>query len=385
MRRLSRWLWLAVALPGVLLAGAFLFIWSISQEPKLNGQLLSDHLLKLQLSDQEERNAALDLIAGHPSIFGPYCLDLVANGPTSVELWTDGIQKKYGSTIVGRKLGLRSPLKKYHARSMAAAALGVLDVGEDDKLAALRSALFDGDRGLRMEASKALAQMGAVSLGLLEESLENPDPGVRNAGIYGLYLLGPKAQPALKTLVELLLNPVVNVDGVLYEVFGRIGEPAVAELMEAMEGADAQRKYRILHALVPLGRHLYAHQKVFINELQHPDSTVRMASVNALMAAGFVDAKVTSLLFPLLKDPDPDVRLTVLRQLNSRVPYAEPVLADLVVLLTDDHKEIRELAGFIINRIPLEIEGSKDILESARQSEFAYVREVAERRLDKMP
>jgi len=234
-----------------------------------------------------------------------------------------------------------------------------------------------------MEAAKVLAQMGSLALDLLEESLGDPSPGVRNAGIYAMYLLGPEAAPALESLKALLLNKAYNVDGVLFEVFGRIGQPSVPVLIEAMEGADAQGKTRILKALVPLRGHLAPHRNVFIAGLQHPDSTVKMESVNALMVAGFVDAKITSLLFPLLEDPDPKVRLTVLKQLNSRVPYAEPALEEIVNLLTDDLKEIREFAGFIIERIPLEMEGSKDILNSARHSEFAYVREVAEKRLAK--
>ena len=383
MRRLRTWLWLAVVFPVVLAAGILLFFSSVSSEPELNGQPLSEHLLKLRQSDEEVRASTLKLIEDHPSLFGPYCLDMVANGPSSIEQLTDQFQSKYGSTLIGRKLGLRSPMKKYLARTMAATALGVLDVDEAKKLSALRAALYDEDRGLRMESAKVLAQMGSIALDLLEESLGDPSPGVRNAGIYAMYLLGPEAAPALESLKEVLLNKAFNVDGVLFEVFGRIGEPSVPVLIEAMDEADAQDKARIFRALVPLRRHLLPHREVFIAELQHPDSTVKMESVNALMAAGFVDAKITSLLFPLLEDPDPKVRLTVLKQLNSRVPYAEPALEEIVNLLTDDLKEIREFAGFIIERIPLEMEGSKDILNSARHSEFAYVREVAEKRLAK--
>lgn len=384
MHRFRTWLWLLVLLPVLLLVGGLLFVWGISREPELNHLPLSEHLLKLQLSDKEVRSETLKLIVDHQALFGPYCLDLVANGPSSIEHWTDQFQSKYGSTVIGRKLGIKSPLKKYHARSMAAVALGVLDVGEGEKLDAFRSALFDEDRGLRMEAAKGLAHMGPVSLGLLEESLGDPNPGVRNAGVYGMYLLGPEARPALETLIQLLLSKSFNVDGVLFEVFGRIGEPAVAALIEAMGGADAQGKSRILRALVPLGRQLHAHQNVFISALRNPDSEVRKEAANALMAAGFVDAKTMALLFPLLKDPDPGVRLAVLRLLNSKVPYAEPALADLVDLLTDDHKEIREMAGLIIDRIPLKLGGSKSVLDAARHSEFAYVREVAESRLSKI-
>ncbi len=385
MRRLRTWLWLAVVFPVVLAAGILIFFWSVSSEPELNGQPLSEHLLKLRQSDEAVRASTFKLIEDHPSLFGPYCLDMVANGPSSIEQLTDQFQSKYGSTLIGRKLGLRSPMKKYLARSMAATALGVLDVDEAKKLTALRAALYDEDRGLRMESAKVLAQMGSLALDLLEESFGDPSPGVRNAGVYAMYLLGPEAAPALESLKELLLNKAYNVDGVLFEVFGRIGEPSVPVLIEAMDGADAQGKAGIFRALVPLRRHLLPHREVFIAELQHPDSTVKMESVNALMAAGFVDAQVTSLLFPLLEDPDPKVRLTVLKQLNSRVPYAEPALEEIVNLLTDDLKEIREFAGFIIERIPLEMEGSKDILNSARHSEFAYVREVSEKRLAKIP
>lgn len=385
MRRPRTWLLLALVFPAVLAAGTLLFFWSVSSEPELHGQPLSEHLLKLRQSDQEVRNSTLKLIEDHSSLFGPYCLDMVANGPSSIEQLSDQFQSKYVSTTIGRKLGLKSPLKKYLARSMAAGALGVLDVDKAKKMAALRIALFDQDRGLRMEASKVLAQMGPATLGLLEESLGDPSPGVRNAGIYALYLLGPEAAPALESLKKVLLNKAFNVDGLLFEVFGRIGEPSVPVLIDAMDGADAQGKSRILRALVPLRRHLLPYRNVFITELQHPDPTVKMEAVNALMAAGFVDAQITSLLFPLLKDPDSKVRLTVLKQLNSWVPYAEPALEEILNLLTDDHKEIREMAGFIIERIPLEMDGSRDLLESARRSEFAFVREVAEKRLANLP
>ena len=78
MRRLRTWLWLAVVFPVVLAAGILLFFWSVSSEPELNGQPLSEHLLKLRQSDEEVRASTLKLIEDHPSLFGPYCLDMVA-------------------------------------------------------------------------------------------------------------------------------------------------------------------------------------------------------------------------------------------------------------------------------------------------------------------
>ena len=68
-----------VLLPVVLLVGGLLFVWGISREPELNYLPLSEHLLKLQLSDKEVRSETLKLIVDHQALFGPYCLDLVAN------------------------------------------------------------------------------------------------------------------------------------------------------------------------------------------------------------------------------------------------------------------------------------------------------------------
>ena len=92
-------------------------------------------------------------------------------------------------------------------------------------------------------------------------------------------------------------------------------------------------------------------------------------------------AEVAALLFPLLKDEEVEVRLSVVQLLNQRVPFTEPAIRDLLLLLEDDEKEIRRTAGFILERLTPKAPASKEALREALKSENIFVREVAAKAL----
>ncbi len=92
-------------------------------------------------------------------------------------------------------------------------------------------------------------------------------------------------------------------------------------------------------------------------------------------------AGVAALLFPLLKDEEVEVRLSVVQLLNQRVPFTEPAIRDLLLLLEDDEKEIRRIAGFMLERLTPKAPASKEALREALKSENIFIREVAARAL----
>ena len=191
--------------------------------------------------------------------------------------------------------------------------------------------------------------------------------------------MGPEAQPALESIKNLLINEDLNLDPLCFEVFCRIGPEAAHVLGKALSTTNAVAKYRLLKAMVPLRRSIYPYRQMFMEGLEHPDPKVRSESARALIAAGSVHAKVAALLFPLLEDDAPEVRLTALQLLNGLVGFAEPVIPVLLGLLEDDDKEIRRIAGSVLERLSPSTRESKQALEAALISENIFVREVAEK------
>ena len=166
-----------------------------------------------------------------------------------------------------------------------------------------------------------------------------------------------------------------------FEVFQRVGPEAAEVLGNALNTTNVVKRFRLLKAIVSLGNSIYPYRDHFIAGLKHPSSKIRSESARALMAGGQVHAGVAALLFPLLKDEEAEVRLSVVQLLNQRVPFTEPAIRDLLLLLEDDEKEIRRIAGFMIERLTPKAPASKEALREALKSENVFVREVAAKAL----
>lgn len=381
MTQKRRWLMVGLCLPLVLFLGFIGWIWFQHQEPTIEGVSLSAHLLRLNDGHADVRASALEFVKDHSDVFGPYCLRILSKQTTKVQAWVERAQRSLASTALGQKLGIRGPRNKLLVRAMTALALGVLDIPIEQKLHALNIGLHDADRQTRMESAKSLASIGPPSLQVFRPALTDTAIGVRNAAIYGVYLLGPVAKPALELLKGLLINEDQSVDPLAFEVFRQIGPDSAEVLGNALSTTNAVQKIRLLKAMVPLGRHIYPFRDYFIAGLNHVAPKVRAESARALMSAGGVHAGVAALLFPLLKDETTEVRLTALQLLNQRVPFAEPVIPDLLTLLEDDEKEIRRIAGFMLERLSPKTPESKQALNMALSSENVFVREVAQKTL----
>ena len=381
MNRKRRWLLVSVYLPLVLLVGLTSWVLFQQQEPSLGGEPLSHHLLKLQDGQSDIRASSLEYVRAHSAEFGPYCLKTLSGQSNVIQTWLESLQGRLAPTRIGRKLGVKNPRINLRIRAMSALALGVLDVPLEKKIQALKVGLYDNDRQTRMESVKSLAALGAHSLQILEPALMDKRSGVRNASLYGVYLLGPEASPALESLKNLLINEDLSLDPLSFEVFQRVGPEAAEVLGNALNTTNVVKRFRLLKAIVSLGNSIYPYRDHFIAGLKHPSSKIRSESARALMAGGQVHAEVAALLFPLLKDEEVEVRLSVVQLLNQRVPFTEPAIRDLLLLLEDDEKEIRRMAGFMLERLTPKASASKEALREALKSENIFVREVAARAL----
>jgi HEAT repeat protein len=380
MTQKRRWLLVCLCLPLVLLVGLVSWIWFQQQEPTLDGEPLSQHLLRLHAPHADVRASSLEFVKAHPDEFGPYCLQLLSKETTTMQAWLERVQTKLAPTRLGRKLGVKSPRLKLQVRAMSALALAVLDVPVEEKIQALKVGLYDADRQTRMESVKSLATLGPASLPILEPALTDSAIGFVMP-LSMACILGPEAKPALESLKDLLINEDFSTDPLNYEVFWRVGPEAAEVLGQALDTANAVQQFRILKAMVSLRRYIYPYRDHFIAGLKHANPKVRSESARALMAAGRVFAEVAALLFPLLKDEESEVRLTALQLLNQRVNFTEPAIPEFLLLLEDDEKEIRRIAGTILERLTPKTTDSKEALKDALNSENIFVREVAAKAL----
>ncbi|MDA7617848.1 hypothetical protein N8703_00910 [Verrucomicrobia bacterium] len=381
----NKWIFFGSFVLLLSIIGALLLFRTALRETHIDGKTLHAHLHELHNSVSQARKLKLGYIRSHTTLFAPYCLKTLLNRPTLIESYVRRFRSKYGKTPLGYRLGIRSPDRNVKTRAMAACALSVLDIADAEKVRALQVGFLEGERQTRMESVKALAAMGSLGLPIFQASLDDPSVDLRNAALYGIYLLGDEAEPALVALRELLMDASLFPDPLLFEVFVRIGPRAVPVLGQALDTPNALVKARLIKAMVPLRRLNAPYRQLFIDGLKDGDPDVRLESARGFVAVGGVDAKSAVALFPLLGDPSPKVRLVVLQLFSQISPFAEPMLVDLITLLEDDDKEIRRLAARIIEGLPLDLEASMQILQVASNAQNAFVREVAQKALVDKP
>jgi HEAT repeat protein len=114
--------------------------------------------------------------------------------------------------------------------------------------------LSDADPSVVLPALHSLADLGAVSVPLLMESLKNPRS--RYWAELALAEIGPAAAPAVDLLVQTLADgePEERVQAIL--ALGAIGEraqPAVADLVRAVESQDRSLQLAATFALASIG------------------------------------------------------------------------------------------------------------------------------------
>jgi len=104
---------------------------------------------------------------------------------------------------------------------------------------------------LRAEAAKALEAMGSFGVSALERGLDNGDPTVR---FYAARSLGNIGNPtAISALVKRFDDPNPAVVAESVSAAGRLGEPAIPRLLEALDSSRANVRLNAAKALGVIG------------------------------------------------------------------------------------------------------------------------------------
>ena len=380
---LSRWVQGTVLLV-ILLCGWTLvkFAWPTGE---VLGKSLDTYLLQLGAPMPKDRESAREVIEQHRERFLARCLQLVSEQPSGLDRWIARMRARVATSRLGRILKVSPPYWDQQKRLMAMRTLGLIQPRLDQVDEVLRSGLRDRDQPFRMEAAKLLASLNPPALEVLEDALEDSDAVVRKAAYYAVYRMGSHAEELTPTLVQCLIkDPQIEPDPLLYEALARMGNRAANELGKRLPEASAPARQRLTKAMIPLGGRCRPYGQWFIEGMRESSPQMRAFSLEAFSVSSWTDQKASEHVFPLLKDEDAMVRLTVLQCMDAHIPLVEDSLEHLLVLLEDQEPEIRRWAQRLIERMPITQTASPKVLSHALESRNLFVRQVASQKLEQL-
>ena len=380
---LSRWVQGTVLLV-ILLCGWTLvkFAWPTGE---VLGKSLDTYLLQLGAPMPKDRESAREVIEQYRERFLARCLQLVSEQPSGLDRWIARMRARVATSRLGRMLKVSPPYWDQQKRLMAMRTLGLIQPRLDQVDEVLRSGLRDRDQPFRMEAAKLLASLNPPALEVLEDALEDSDAVVRKAAYYAVYRMGSHAEELTPTLVQCLIKePQIEPDPLLYEALARMGNRAANELGKRLPEASAPARQRLTKAMIPLGGRCRPYGQWFIEGMRESSPQMRAFSLEAFSVSSWTDQKASEHVFPLLKDEDAMVRLTVLQCMDAHIPLVEDSLEHLLVLLEDQEPEIRRWAQRLIERMPITQTASPKVLSHALESRNLFVRQVASQKLEQL-
>jgi len=379
----SRWVQGTVLLVILLCGWALVkFAWPTGE---VLGQSLDTYLLQLGAPMPKDRESAREVIEQYRERFLARCLQLVSEQPSGLDRWIARMRARVATSRLGRILKVSPPYWDQQKRLMAMRTLGLIQPRLDQVDEVLRSGLRDRDQPFRMEAAKLLASLNPPALEVLEDALEDSDAVVRKAAYYAVYRMGSHAEELTPTLVQCLIKePQIEPDPLLYEALARMGNRAANELGKRLPEASAPARQRLTKAMIPLGGRCRPYGQWFIEGMRESSPQMRAFSLEAFSVSSWTDQKASEHVFPLLKDEDAMVRLTVLQCMDAHMPLVEDSLELLLVLLEDQEPEIRRWAQRLIERMPITQTASPKVLSHALESRNLFVRQVASQKLEQL-
>lgn len=264
------------------------------------------------------------------------------------------------------------------ARAMAAEALGRLKMELNTVMPALLNALRDEDDNVCKKAADSLGNFGEPAIesmiGALSDSrvnrrrhvalvlarfgplagkaasgliamLKKGDDDARAVAVHTLGKIEAKTAAVVDALIDALSDARDNVSQMAARGLGRIGEPAVGALIEAMENKDT-RSHAAL-ALSIIGPPACKAADRLLVMLKTGDEEARGLAAYALSKVGGGQANVISALTDVLRN-DPSeysVRMYAAEALGRIAPPALAAIPALTEALKHSHEAVRQAAA----------------------------------------
>jgi HEAT repeat protein len=205
-------------------------------------------------------------------------------------------------------------------------------------------------------AARSLGQIGPDSAIPLAVVFKDPNCGrmSRLTAAWGLEQMGPKASPAVETLIYLVHD------------------------------GDIEVRERAIRTLGSIGARSREANQTLIKSLDDPAASVRIWAAVALYQIDANNQYTVTALIKGLKDKESSARFGAAQQLELLGPKAHAALVDLVDALADQDPEVRRTVARALGQIGPAAKGAIPSLEKALKDQNQGVRESADKAIKKI-
>jgi RNA polymerase sigma factor (sigma-70 family) len=210
-------------------------------------------------------------------------------------------------------------------------------------------------------AIAAVQQIGTNGLPVIISMLSSNDP--RHA-ILACYELGPKAKPAIPTLIKLLNSGYTR--GYVGAALDRIGPDSISPLIASLTNKDAAVRTEIVVALGNMPAYSEKNEvlisdgiPVLITSLQDESPYVRALAARSLGILGEKEASVVPALIKSLTDTNAEVRWCACLALGQFGMRSKPAIQPLLAALNDSDPDVRGTAAIAL--VQIEPDNAKQI------------------------
>ena len=259
----------------------------------------------------------------------------------------------------------------------AAHALAVVGPDAHAAVPALAQALRASETGLRWEVANALGRIGEPSVRELINALADKDPELRQIAARALAAAGPSATNAIPALMQRLKDADENVRNAAAYAFSQIGSPAIPALLRMIEREHGLTRQIAARALIPLSPPRRLAAPALLQMLQDDDLASRRQAIETLGAIRAADPAVITAVTAALNHNDPQLRLAAAVALGELSWKAQAAVPALIQALRDDSPAVRQAAASTLGKIGPPASSAIPELTRLAQDKYQTVRAAA--------
>ena len=343
----GRWLWSAAGLLTLAIAFILLRSWTGDKGVRYHGKTVAEWstLVFGQQAQADEASAALKqmgpaavpdlvkLLSARDSFLQPQIRSVVRGWPAPFGKWLAPYTTRLPAAWVKRA---------------AARSLGIIGPPAREAVPALLVSLRNPDEGFAWEAAGALGRIGEPALPGLLEAMRAPMASTRRAAAYALGGIRSRPDEVVPVLIAGLQDPDAALVSTAFASLGRLGLPAVAQLLTTV----AQEQGPIRERAGRLVLQCYDDWPGLKTNTESGDVTSggRQQAIAKLGRVGLPDDLTLQIWTGALRDPAPAVRIAAMNYLSSVAPIPLASLAGLARCLNDGSPEVREAAATALGK-----------------------------------
>jgi len=198
---------------------------------------------------------------------------------------------------------------------------------------------------IQNRSTKLLADMGSETIPWLCQKMDSKDKFVRLQAISVLGLVGARNQAAIPHLIDVLVDPSVEIRKNAKEALKQIGRPAQVCLLRTMKvkaKSDKYHAYKIAETISGFGEKAIPD---LIDILKTGNQSIRHY---AMLALRFMGKAVLSAIIPLLKHEQDQVRSSAAKTCEMMIQKAKDAIPALTDALADENNDVRYRAAMAL-------------------------------------